>query len=225
MLEASDLSCTRSERPLFSGLALRVAAGQLLHVAGDNGSGKTSLLRILCGLLEPASGVVRWGEDRIGAQRDTFHRALRYIGHASGVKDDLTARENLAFAAGLCGVHPDAAAVTQALTAFRLGDYADAPARALSQGQRRRIALARLALGDGAAGSLWILDEPFTALDTRGVGVLTGLLSEHLSRGGCAVVTTHQDVPLPGAVTRLELGTGGGGGGATGVQRPGGHLC
>lgn len=211
MLEARDLSCTRSERTLFSGLSLQVAPGQLLHVAGDNGSGKTSLLRVLCGLLAPASGTVRWAGEPIDAQRETFHRALRYIGHASGVKDDLTAHENLAFSARLCGVEVPADAVARALVSFRLGDHAQAPARALSQGQRRRIALARLALGDGAVGSLWILDEPFTALDTRGVAVLTGLLAAHLARGGCAVVTTHQEVPLPGAVTRLELGAHGGG--------------
>lgn len=206
MLEASDLSCTRSERTLFSGLSLRVGPGQLLHAAGDNGTGKTSLLRVLCGLLAPAEGVVRWGGERIESQRETFHRALRYIGHASGVKDDLTARENLTFSARLCGVDVPPDAVTRALAAFRLGDHADAPARHLSQGQRRRIALARLALGEGASGTLWILDEPFTALDTRGVHVLTDLLAAHLARGGCAVVTTHQEVPLPGAVTRLELG-------------------
>jgi heme exporter protein A len=210
MLEASDLSCTRSERTLFSGLGLRVGPGQLLHVAGDNGTGKTSLLRVLCGLLAPASGVVRWAGEPIDAQRDTFHRALRYIGHASGVKDDLTARENLAFSARLCGAEAGGDEVTHALAAFRLGDYAEALARTLSQGQRRRIALARLALGAGAAGLLWILDEPFTALDTRGVQVLTGLVAAHLSRGGCAVVTTHQEVALPGDVTRLELGARGG---------------
>lgn len=206
MLDASDLSCTRSERTLFSGLSLQVAPGHLLHVAGDNGSGKTSLLRVLCGLLAPEAGVVRWAGARIQDQRETFHRALRYVGHASGVKDDLTARENLAFAARLCGADVPADAVVRALTAFRLGEQIDAPARTLSQGQRRRIALARLALGDGAAGMLWILDEPFTALDTRGVQVLTELLARHLTGGGCAVVTTHQEVPLPGAVTRLELG-------------------
>jgi heme exporter protein A len=217
MLEAADLSCIRSERTLFSGLALRVAPGQLLHVAGENGTGKTSLLRVLCGLLAPAGGAVRWRGAPAGAQRETFHRALRYIGHATGVKDDLTARENLAFAARLNGTDVSPAQVGQALAAFRLGDFADAPARTLSQGQRRRIALARLALPDAAAGELWILDEPFTALDPRGVGVLTGLLAAFLARGGCGVVTTHQDVPLPGAVTRLELG-----GAAAAPRRDGG---
>lgn len=205
MLEAADLACTRGDRDLFRGLSFAVKAGEVLHVAGENGAGKTSLLRMLCGLLLPTAGVVRWNGQPIGGQRDVYHRALRYIGHGAGVKDDLTARENVEFAARLNGFAPAPGDVQRALAALALGDRADAAARTLSQGQRRRIALARLMLGGEAAGRLWILDEPFNALDARGVAVLTRALDAFLARGGCAVVTTHQDVALPGAVTRIEL--------------------
>ncbi|HEU0200600.1 MAG TPA: cytochrome c biogenesis heme-transporting ATPase CcmA [Burkholderiaceae bacterium] len=203
MLGAIDLECIRGERLLFRGLSFEVAAGVCLHVAGENGAGKTSLLRILCGLLSPSAGEVRWRNESTRSLREAYWAELVYIGHLNGVKDDLTAAENVRFAAALSG-HPAAAAdIAAGLAALGLAGFKDRPARTLSQGQRRRIALTRLFLA--ASAPLWILDEPFTALDTRGVAVLVDLIAVHAARGGIVVLTTHQDVPLPTAVQRLEL--------------------
>lgn len=203
MLETLDLECQRGDRQLFTGLALRVEAGVCLHVAGENGSGKTSLLRILCGLMAPAAGVVRWNGEDVRRMREAYWEHLAYVGHLNGVKDDLTAAENVHFSAAIAGWPADAAAVRDALREFGLAGFEDRPARTLSQGQRRRVALARLRCA--SATDLWILDEPFTALDTRGVKALSELIGAHLSRRGIVVLTTHQDVPLPGRVERLEL--------------------
>lgn len=203
MLETVDLECVRGERLLFAGLALRAEGGTCLHVAGENGAGKTSLLRILCGLLTPTRGEVRWKGQEIRALREEFWQDLAYVGHANGVKDDLTAIENLQFANALGGRRAPPARVAEALQALGLAGFEQSQARWLSQGQRRRIALARLFLADAAP--LWILDEPFTALDVRGVAVLTQLIGEHLRRGGLVVLTTHQEVALPGRVQRLTL--------------------
>jgi heme exporter protein A len=203
MLEAIDLECQRGDRLLFSGLALRVAPGVCLHVAGENGSGKTSLLRILCGLMAPGAGVVRWHGEDIRRSRESYWEKLAYVGHLNGVKDDLSAAENVHVAAAIAGWPAGDTTVRAALAAFGLAGFEDRPARALSQGQRRRVALARLHCA--GATQLWILDEPFTALDTRGVAVLSGLIGAHLARQGSVVLTTHQDVTLPGRVERLEL--------------------
>jgi heme exporter protein A len=203
MLEIADLECQRGDRLLFTGLALRVAPGICLHVAGENGSGKTSLLRILCGLMAPSAGTVRWEGEDIRRLREAYWEQLAYVGHLNGVKDDLTAAENVHIAAAIAGWPADATSVRGALRAFGLAGFEDRPARALSQGQRRRVALARLPCA--SAARLWILDEPFTALDTRGVGALSELIGAHLGRGGTVVLTTHQDVTLPGRVDRIEL--------------------
>ncbi len=203
MLQTIDLECQRGERLLFSGLDVAVQAGHCLHVAGENGAGKTSLLRMLCGLLAPTQGEVRWEGKDIRRLREDYWQVLAYVGHLNGVKDDLTALENVRFAAALGG-HPAADDVVRdALAAVGLAGFAAAQARFLSQGQRRRIALARLFLAREAR--LWILDEPFTALDVRGVAALSTLIGEQLDRGGIVVLTTHQEVPLPGRVRRLEL--------------------
>jgi heme exporter protein A len=203
MLATIDLECTRGERLLFAGLAFAVEAGCCLHVAGENGAGKTSLLRILCGLLSPTHGEVRWGGEDIRRLREDYWQELAYVGHLNGVKDDLTALENVRFAAAMAG-HPAGEDVARgALAAVGLGGFEGSQARFLSQGQRRRIALARLFLA--RAAKLWILDEPFTALDVRGVAALSTLIGEQLDRGGIVVLTTHQDVPLPGKVRRLDL--------------------
>ncbi len=203
MLEAIDLQCTRGERQLFSGLSFRVHRGACLHVAGANGAGKTSLLRILCGLASPDAGEVRWDGAGTRASRDELRAQLVYVGHANGVKDDLSAIENLCFDAAIAGRACDEQMARAALAALDLAGFEEHLARALSQGQRRRIALARLVLA--ADSPLWILDEPFTALDARGVDELARLIDAHLRRNGTVVLTTHQDVPLAGAVQRLEL--------------------
>ncbi len=203
MLETIDLECTRGERLLFSSLALRVEPGVCLHVAGENGAGKTSLLRILCGLLSPTVGQVHWGGADIRKLREDYWQLLSYVGHLNGVKDDLTALENVRFAAALAGHPTEAAGARHALGEVGLAGFETAQARFLSQGQRRRIALARLFLAREA--KLWILDEPFTALDVRGVAALSTLIGEQLDRGGIVVLTTHQEVPLPGRVQRLDL--------------------
>jgi len=203
MLETVDLECTRGERLLFAGLAFTVAAGHCLHVAGENGAGKTSLLRSLCGLLAPTQGEVRWGGADIRKLREDYWQTLAYVGHLNGVKDELTALENVRFAAAMAGRHAGEDVARHALDAVGLAGFETSQARALSQGQRRRIGLARLYLAREA--KLWILDEPFTALDVRGVAALSTLIGEQLERGGIVVLTTHQEVPLPGRVRRLDL--------------------
>ena len=203
MLETIDLDCTRGERQLFTALALHVESGVCLHVAGENGAGKTSLLRILCGLLSPTGGHVHWSGQDIRRLREDYWQLLSYVGHLNGVKDDLTALENVRFAAALAGHPAEESTAREALGAVGLAGFETSQARFLSQGQRRRIALARLFLA--RAAKLWILDEPFTALDVRGVAALSTLIGEQLDRGGIVVLTTHQEVPLPGRVQRLEL--------------------
>ena len=192
MLEAVGLECVRGGRTLFEALEFKLASGALLRIAGANGSGKTSLLRILCGLALPERGAVRWRGESIGALREEYHRQLIYIGHASAVKDELTARENLVVSCALGGAPLDDAAARLALERLGLGRFSDLPARHLSQGQRRRVALARLA----ACGTtpLWILDEPFTALDAVAVDLAQEMIAGHVERGGIAVITSHQDV-------------------------------
>lgn len=204
MLEAAALECVRGERTLFSDLSFALEQGALARVAGANGSGKTSLLRILCGLSAPAQGEVRWRGERIGALREEFWRHLIYIGHANAVKDDLTALENLEIASAIGGRGLADGAAMAALEDFGVAACADLPARVLSQGQRRRVALARLALA--AAAPLWVLDEPFTALDAAAVGFMAELIGAQLARGGTVVFTTHQEVAIAATVSmRIDL--------------------
>jgi heme exporter protein A len=204
MLEAENLECVRGQRRLFRGLSFALAAGQMLWVLGPNGSGKTSLLRLLCGLLRPEAGTVRWQGADVRASREEFHADLLYVGHTPAVKDDLSARENLSFGLAQSGIGAAQEQVEQALRQFGLRGREDLPARALSQGQKRRVALARLALG--AARRLWILDEPFTALDGQAVALVQSELAQHLTRGGEVVFTSHQEVDFGGLpVQRLQL--------------------
>jgi heme exporter protein A len=203
-LQAFELVCTRGDRQLFNHVNLQIHPGEALHVAGTNGSGKTSLLRMLCGLAAPAAGEVRWGGRNIRSVREEFASQLLYLGHASGVKDDLTAWENVTVAATLSGHRVTRAGAYQALDQLGLGQAADLPTRALSQGQRKRVALARLALG--TAAPLWILDEPFTALDQKAVTELCGTLNGHLAQGGMVIYTTHQQIELVArSMQRLDL--------------------
>lgn len=205
VLEATDLECVRGDRSLFKELSFRLEAGACLLVQGANGSGKTSLLRMLCGLLAPAAGEIRWQGEPIRRLAEEYRRGLLYCGHLNAVKEELTAEENLTAAAALAGRPVSAAAARTALQQAGLKGREELPVRVLSQGQKRRVSLARLLL-DGSA--LWILDEPLTALDVHAVRWLAGVIDGHLARGGMAVLTSHQDVPLASAtVSSLRLGT------------------
>lgn len=203
-LQAYQLACTRGERQLFSGLGFDVNSGDALWVAGTNGSGKTSLLRMLCGLSMPAEGAVRWNGENIRTIRDEFNSKLVYIGHASGVKDDLLAWESIVIASTLSGKSVDRDEACNALAQTGLAQVVELPVRVLSQGQRKRVALARLQLA--TSSPLWILDEPFTALDQRSIADLCGTLNAHLANGGMVIYTTHQEVALTaGRSMRLDL--------------------
>jgi heme exporter protein A len=199
VLEARGLACERGGRTLFRELGFSLRRGELVRVAGANGTGKSSLLRILCGLLPPGAGEVRWEGAPIGELREEYSRRLVYLGHAAAVKDDLTAAENLAIACALAGA--PAAGLREALARFDVPP--EKRVRQLSAGQRRRAALARLALP--AAAPLWLLDEPFAALDARGIELLNALLAERLAQGGMIVLTTHLDPAVAPART-VELG-------------------
>ena len=193
-LQAYQLSCTRGERELFNDINFDIAAGDAMRVAGANGSGKTSMLRMLCGLAFPAAGEVRWHGRNLRAVREEFGSQLIYLGHANGVKDDLIAWENVVIASTLAGNPVSRDEAYTALDALGLSRAADLPTRSLSQGQRKRVALARLRLGMNQP--LWILDEPFTALDQGAVLDLCGTLNQHLAQGGMVIYTTHQDINL-----------------------------
>lgn len=199
MLQATDLVCERGERVLFRGLTLTLEPGELLRVAGGNGSGKTSLLRILCGLLAPAQGEVRWNGAPIRALREDYGRELVYVGHAAAVKDDLTAAENLFLSCRLGGGGFGRQAVLEALRRFAVP--ADVLLKKLSQGQRRRAALARLLLCEAAP--LWLLDEPFVALDASASALVEALIGAHVASGGMAVYTTHQGAGIQVRTARV----------------------
>jgi heme exporter protein A len=203
-LQAYQLACTRGERQLFSDINFDINAGDAMRVAGTNGSGKTSLLRMLCGLAFPAAGEVRWNGRNIRAAREQFGSELIYLGHANGVKDDLVAWENVVVASTLSGNSVTRDQAYDALEQLGLSRAADLPTRALSQGQRKRVALARLRLG--MKTPLWVLDEPFTALDQHAVTQLCGTLNQHLAQGGMVIYTTHQEIDLDGQrLLRLDL--------------------
>lgn len=196
-LTLDGVGCVRGDRTLFSGLNLQLPGGQLLRVAGANGAGKTSLLRLVCGLLLPSAGEVRWRGEPLAAQRERWGRELVYIGHAAALKDDLSPIDNLLAACQLGGQSAPRAAVLQALGDAGLRGFERTPVRRLSQGQRRRCALARLVLARHAP--LWVLDEPFNTLDAAATAWLEGLVRAQLRRGGSVVLTSHQGVALDDA--------------------------
>lgn len=193
MLAVQNLACVRGDRSLFQSIAFELDAGGLLYVLGENGSGKTSLLRLLCGFLRPEEGAVFWHGDNIKQDLENYRASLLYIGHLNGLKDDLTALENLLMSARLAGDEVDTESALAALAAIGLKHCENLPVRVLSQGQKRRVALARLWL---TARELWILDEPFSALDAASVDLLAARLSQHMADGGMTIITTHQHVAI-----------------------------
>ena len=202
LLEARRLSCVRGEASLFEDLSFSLNAGEALQVAGANGTGKTSLLRIVAGLTLPEEGEVFWRGESIATRRAEFHGQLAYLGHHLGLKAELTVVENLRVIAGIHGVPAAAPGVAEVLDRIRLDHRADLPVRALSAGQRQRAALARMLLLNAV---LWILDEPFTALDMAGVALVKALADSHLERGGLVILTSHQAVTLGADLRKLEL--------------------
>ena len=202
-LKLTGVSCVRGTRRLFDSIDAVIHAGQLLRLQGANGAGKTSLLRTLCGLSSPDRGEVHWNGQSLASQRDEFHRDLIYIGHAAALKDDLSALENLLAACLLGGQRPATEALMQALAAAGLRQREHLSARSLSQGQRRRVALARLLLEPTAR--LWVLDEPFNALDAAASDWLLGVLTGQLRRGGIVVLTSHQPVAIDPSLPQVTL--------------------
>jgi heme exporter protein A len=204
MLEAVALSCSRGQRRLFSDVNVTVTPGTLLAVVGENGSGKTSFLRMLCSLLPPDDGAIRWQGQDIRQLKEQYVGQLTYIGHLNGIKDDLSAVENLMASASLAGETSSPALTHEALEAVGLKRAIHLlPTKVLSQGQKRRVALARLWL---STRPVWLLDEPFTSLDTASTGLVTQRMLAQLQRGGIVVVVTHQEVALPETVVqRLRL--------------------
>ncbi len=186
-LSASNLGCTIDGLSLFAGVSFNLSPGQGILLRGANGSGKSTLLRMLCGLRWPDAGEVRWGQQVIRHVRAEFQASLAYLGHKDGIKDDLTALENLLFGNFHQGV--DSTSVMQALNEMELGATADTLGRQLSAGQRRRLALIRVLL---SKTRLWLLDEPFTALDSVSCSRLEAHIRQHLQNGGMLVLTSHQ---------------------------------
>jgi len=195
MLSVANLSCVRGERRLFSGLAFDLAAGEWLHVQGENGAGKTTLLRALVGLSHPDQGEIRWHNQPIGELAEDYRRELLYLGHHGAVKEELTPLENLSLAASLDGRRLDDREALAALHRFGLKGREELPVRFLSAGQKRRVLLARLVTRNAV---LWVLDEPFTALDVKAVDMLSALIAEHVSGGGMVILTSHQAMPIAG---------------------------
>lgn len=192
MLEVSQLTAIRDERVLFESLSFTIDSGELVQIEGRNGTGKTTLLRIITGLGDRDEGEIAWNGETIESNRDAFHQDLLFLGHQTGVKRELTAYENLRF---YLSIHAkkriDKQTIYQALTKVGLAGREDVPVAQLSAGQQRRVALARLWLSDH---KLWILDEPLTAIDKQGVKVLESLFLQHAEQGGIVMLTTHQDM-------------------------------
>jgi heme exporter protein A len=205
LLETVELYCERDERPLVENLNLKVESGYIYQVEGPNGSGKTTLLRVLCGLSSRYRGELLWKGEAMLSERDAFLAELLYIGHSSGVKAALTPRENLLWHAAISGFSGEGANehVCRAIETVGLYGFEDVPCYALSAGQQRRVSLARLFIGKK---SLWILDEPFTAIDKQGVAELEIWIGEFAQRGGAVILTTHHELGISNLVQHVRLG-------------------
>ncbi|WP_334063306.1 cytochrome c biogenesis heme-transporting ATPase CcmA [Alteromonas genovensis] len=189
MLKACELTCVKRDRVLFEDVSLAVNAGELLHVRGPNGAGKTSLLRILTGLSTPESGAVLFNGEDIADSSFSYLSTLLYLGHKSGTNGSLSAMDNLTFWLAQHQVRCEESQLFDALMRVGLVGLEDVPVRFLSAGQQRRVALARLWL---KPADVWILDEPFTALDVKGIALLEERMKSHVERGGVVITTSHQ---------------------------------
>jgi heme exporter protein A len=209
MLEVINLACTRGQRRLFSDINFTMTPGSMLQVRGPNGSGKTSLLRIVCGLMTPEKGEVRWQGTNIRSLGEEYSTVFTYLGHRNGVKEELSSLENLRISSGLGGAEISRANAGRALAEVGLGGRENLPVRFLSEGQRRRWALARLAT---STAPLWILDEVSASLDSGAVNLVKVLIETHLNKGGMTLVATHQELDLSaGSIQRIDLDSAGSG--------------
>ncbi|MBR9828504.1 MAG: cytochrome c biogenesis heme-transporting ATPase CcmA [Oceanospirillales bacterium] len=201
LLTVHKLFCERDDRVLFDQLSFTLEAGEIVQIEGQNGSGKTTLLRILSGLSRHYEGDILWRGEPVEDVREQFCRDLLYFGHQAGVKAVLTPEENLRWYAALSPAI-DASTIPGALEQVGLKGYEDVPCHSLSAGQNRRVSLARLYLSHAP---LWILDEPFTAIDKRGVAAKEQLLLQHAQRGGSVILTTHHELGIKGPVRKINL--------------------
>ena len=205
MLEAVNLGCVRGDRRPFSGLNFAIQPGEYIELRGPNGGGKTSLLRIICGLAMPIEGEIRWRGKNVRRLGEEYFSAIAYIAHQNGVKDELSPTENLLVSEGVAGNGLSKDQAQLVLTQVGLERQRDLATRLLSAGQRRRLALARLL---ASKATLWILDEVLSSLDDAGMNLARDLTGAHLSNGGMAIIATHQELKLPaGPITRIDLAT------------------
>jgi heme exporter protein A len=203
MLEARSLECVRDDRLLFNDLSFSVAESEVLQIEGPNGSGKTSLLRIICGLRQAEAGQVLWQGESILSNREDYYASMVYIGHLPCIKGDLTVLENVRSLLDTRSLTLGSTETEAALAKVGLASYEDVPGKALSSGQRRRILLAFIELSQA---KLWILDEPLTALDVQGVALMESMIMEHKQAGGSVIFTTHHGMQLECEMSSVQLG-------------------